>query len=503
MGAILIIVSLVILLSNVLFGALRGTGRSTLRLGTLVVAVFLAFFLATGLASAMSGLLAPVLEDLLSSNETLAEFVQTNPEMPALIRALSEMLVAPILFLICYMLLKLLTFILYFILRKVLRIKGARKAGSFLGGAGVGLVIGLIGLVVFATPVVGYADFADRTVTALADDGENTAVGELAEYDQDYIKPMAQTPVARLAYVVVGDTLFDSLTTTEWNGADTSLETEWFAIVNIVGDAEVLTEKPIAEYGPQESEAIHTMIAHIGESRIVTYLGGNTLSGMAQAFLDGRPFFGIEAPAMEDANAQLILNGLLRVFATTTPELFESDLELFADLFDLLIKHRILAAFTEGEGGDADFVERMVFSGFLDEVNALIRSSERMRPVSVAIGDVGMNILIDQLGLPEEYRENHAQLMDDMSVALQEAVSDDGMISVEKLQAGLNEAFADSGVEITESTAEVIANGLSEEFTPDELKDLTVDQITDRLIERFGSVEEAKGMLDNIPEGVL
>jgi hypothetical protein len=133
----------------------------------------------------------------------------------------------------------------------------------------------------------------------------------------------------------------------------------------------------------------------------------------------------------------------------------------------------------------------------------LIKANERMRPVSVAIGDVGMNILIDQLGLPEEYRENHAQLMDDMSVALQDAVSEEGEISVEQLQTGLNEAFADSGVEITESTAEVIANGLSEEFTPEELKTLTVDQITDRLIERFGSVEQAKGMLDSLPEGAI
>lgn len=504
MEAILLIVSLAILLSNVLIGAFRGVGRSALRLGTLILAAFLAFFLAKGISSAVSGLLAPVLEDLLSSNETLAEFVQTNPEMPALLQALAQMLAAPLLFLIFYMLLKSLTLIVYSILRKLLRIKGARKIGSFFGGAGIGLVIGLIGLVVFATPLVGYADFADRTMVALADgSGEGGDMGELAEYDRAYVKPMAETPIAGAAYTVVGDTLFDSLTTAEWNGEDTLLETEWFAIVSVVGDVQVLAEKPIAEYGERESLAIHTMVEHIGDSRIVTYLGGNTLSGMAQAFLEGRPFFGVEAPAMEDANATLILNGLLRVFATTTPALFESDLELFADLFDLLIKHRILAAFTEGEGEDADFVERMVASGFLDEVNALIKANERMRPVSVAIGDVGMNILIDQLGLPEEYRENHAQLMDDMSVALQDAVSEEGEISVEQLQAGLNEAFADSGVEITESTAEVIANGLSEEFTPEELKTLTVDQITDRLIERFGSVEQAKGMLDSLPEGAI
>ena len=77
-------------------------------------------------------------------------------------------------------------------------------------------------------------------------------------------------------------------------GADASLENEWFAIINVVSDAQVLTEKPIAEYGETESQAIHAMVEHIGDSRIVTYLGGNTVSGMAQSFLEGRPFFGID-----------------------------------------------------------------------------------------------------------------------------------------------------------------------------------------------------------------
>ena len=106
MASILLLASLAILISNVLIGVLRGTGRSTLRLCTLLFSAFFAFFLAKGLASTVSGLLAPVLEDLLSSNATLAEFVQTNPEMPELIGALAQMLSAPIVFLFCYMMLK-------------------------------------------------------------------------------------------------------------------------------------------------------------------------------------------------------------------------------------------------------------------------------------------------------------------------------------------------------------------------------------------------------------
>ena len=508
MGAILIIVSLLILLINILVGVFRGTGRCALRLGTLVLSALLAFLLAKGLSSAMAGLFVPMLEDMLSSNETLAEFVNTNPEMPDLIRALAQMLVAPILFLLIYMLLKMITFIVYFILRKALRISGPRKVGSFLGGAGIGLLIGLIGLIVFSTPVVGYGDFVNRTAMALdsaeAETETDAESADLATYNEQYIKPLAETPIAGLAYTMLGDTLFDSLTTTEWNGADASLETEWFAIVGVVKEAGKLTDRPVAEYGAGESAAVHAMITNLGGSRILTYLGGNTLSGMAGAWLEQRPFFGVTAPAMEDANAQLLFNGILRVFATTGPEQLTGDLDFFADLFDLMVEHQLFAQFA-ADGGENDLVQQMVASGFLDEVYALINSNPRMQPVSKAIHDVGMNILVAELGLPEDYKENHEKLMNDMTTALQDSVTEEGEIDTEKLQASLNEAFADSGVEIDSAAAEVIADGLSEVFTPEELAGgLTPEQITDRLIERFADAESIESMIpDGVPTGTL
>ena len=132
-------------------------------------------------------------------------------------------------------------------------------------------------------------------------------------------------------------------------------------------------------------------------------------------------------------------------------------------------------------------------------------ANPRMQPVSKAIHDVGMNVLVAELGLPEDYKENHEKLMDDMTTALQDSVTEEGEIDTEKLQASLNEAFADSGVEIDSAAAEVIADGLSEVFTPEELAGgLTPEQITDRLIERFADAESIESMIpDGVPAGTL
>ena len=501
MGAILILVSLLILLLGVLFGFLRGTVRSAIRLGTLVFALLLALLLANALSSVLGGLFAPLVEDLFFSGEGMADLIRTNPEMPDLILVMARMLAAPILFLVCYMLLKLITFIGYAILCKAVGI-GKGKIGSRFGGAGIGLVIGLIGLIVLSVPVVGYTRFASDTLTtlessALLSDGEGDS--ELAQYNAEYVQPLAEAPIVGLGYTILGDTLFDSLTTAEWNGEDLSLREEWFTILGVLENAGQLTERPVEEFGATESQAVHGMVTDIGHSRVLSYLGGNTLSGMATAWLNGDAFLGMEAPAMEDGNAQLLVNGLLRVFATTNPQQFAGDLAFFADFFDLLVEYRMFSLFAGGNG-DGDFIEQMTSSGFLEAAYALINNTPRMQPVSKAIADVGMNILVAELGLPEEYKENYGKLMDDMSGALHDSVTEEGTIDVTKLHESLNDAFADSEVEIPESAAEIIANGLSELFTPEELKTLDAEQITDRLIERFTQVEDVTEL---IPEGAL
>ena len=401
MYAILLVVSFLILLVNVLYGMWRGMGRSVLRLITLALAAVGAYVLAKVLSATLAGVIAPILKDMMSSSSFLAGFVQSNPEMPDLFGALAEMLVAPLLFFLCYFLLKPFTMILYFILRTALRVKKGRKPLSRLGGAVVGLVIGLIGLIVLSVPLIGYTDLVVRSVEELDRGSEESVLGDLAVYHDDYVKPVAQTPVMRKAYDLVGVRLFEKLTTTEWNGEQTHLEEEWFAILSVIREAKEFSKTPMADYGTHESETLHAFVDGVEASRILKYLGGNTIGGMSQAWLNGESYFGIHSLKLGDANAQLMLNGLLRVFASTTPDTVVSDLDFLVELFDLLVQYEMFSLLRE-DAGTETFIERMVSGGFLEIAYARIKSNPRMEPFSKAMHDVGMNVLVSTLGLPEE-----------------------------------------------------------------------------------------------------
>lgn len=494
MQFILLGVTLLILLINVLVGLIRGFSRGLLRAITLIVAVIVAFFLSKSLASSLAEQLVPVIQDAMASNAAMSDFMATQPNAVAAVSALARMLVTPILFLICYVLLKIVTLIIYFIVRKIFSIGKPQNALLRLaGGAAMGLVAGLVGLLVFVTPVMGYTSLVSRTVGELdmIAEGENTA--SLAQYNENYIAPASKAPVASQLYNGIGSKLFRGLTTVKWNDAKTDLETEWFAVVKVVDEASGLIGTPMAEFGEEQSKTIHAVIAGVGESRILSDVGSGILNSMSNAWLKGDTFLGIAAPDMGDENIEILINGILRVFSTTTSETLTGDLNSFADMFDLMIKYELFDVVTGDT--EVDLVDHVVKSGFLAEARTLLDSNERMKPVTVALSDIGMRVLVSELGLPENYRETSAELMQNMSEVIKGAVTDDGRVDADKLSESLVTVFAEHDVDVPDSATDIIAQGFVEEFTAEELNRLTPDEITDRLINRFSSVEGVENVV--------
>ena len=495
MQFILLGVTLLILIVNVLVGLSRGFSRGLLRLITLLVAVVAAFFLAKGLSASLADKLMPLLEEALASNESINEFISTQPNAMEALAALAKMLVTPILFLLCYVALKIVTWIIYLILRAVFSVgKPKNLLVRRLGGLGMGLLAGLIGLLVFVTPVMGYTDILSRTVSEVDMISENESTATLVEYNASYIAPAAETPVASQIYKGIGSKIFKGLTTVEWDGEKADLETEWFAVLSVIDKAGELKGKSFVDYGTAESQVVHDMVDGVGGSKILSDIGSGVLNGVSNAWLQGNTFLGIAMPKLGDENADVIIFGVLRVFSTTSDETLVDDLDAFADVFDLLIKYDMMDLLAGGNA-DGEFAAHLVESGFLEEARALLASRERLKPVTVALADVGMRMLVAQLGLPEDYRETCGELMDDMSAVLKGAVNESGQIDTAVLADNLEVTLADHGVEIPAEATEIIAQGLTDEFTAEELTTLSGEEITDRLIERFGQLDNIEDLI--------
>lgn len=485
--------TVLIMVVNILVGMRRGFSRGLLRLVTLLVAVVAAFFTAKAVAASVAQMIAPALTQVFASDPDFAAFLQSNPVIGQSVGALTQMLVAPILFLLFYILFKIITLVVYWILCIFVK-KTKFFAFRWVWGAAFGALAGVIGVLVFVTPVMGYTQLLSNTITEAESLSSAMSEMELDEYNEKYITPASAAPVASQIYNGVGSKLFRGLTTVKWQEGDIDLASEWYAVIEVVDNATVFAKRPMAEYGTTESEAAHAMAKGVKNSHLISSLMGGALNGISNAWLSGEAFMGIQKPNAGDESIDVILNGLLRVFSTTSPEIIGEDLESFANVFDLFIKYEVFSKIG-AEGGGDQVVTHLSSSGFLTEAREMLTASERMKPVVDAISDVGMRLLVRELGDPATYLEEHKELLDNMSNVLKDAVNSEGQIDKTAVSSGLQSVLAEKQVSVPAEAVDIIAEGLADEFTVEELNVLSTDELTDRLIARLGNVDNINQVL--------
>ena len=493
MQFIILGVTLFILLVNVLVGMKRGFSRGLLRLITLVISAVAAFFVAKAIGARVAGLVMPAMQQTFASDPDFVAFLESNPVIGQSAGALIQMLFAPILFWALYVVFKMLTLVVYWILCIFVR-KTRFFAFRWVWGAAFGALAGVVGVLVFVTPVMGYTQLISDTITEAQSLNTVAAELDLNGYNEKYIKPASTAPVASQIYDTVGSKLFRNLTTVKWNEKNTDLASEWIAVIRVVDNAAAFGECPAAEYGDAQSQAAHAMAKGVDDSQLLSSLCGGALNGISNAWLSNEAFMGVARPAMGDESIEVILNGFLRVFSTTSPDMIGEDLEYFADLFDLFLKYEVFAKIG-GEGGTDGLVSHLATSGFLAEARTMLASNARMQPVVDAISDAGMRLLVRELGDPSTYITEHKELLDNMSGVLKGAVNSEGQVDKAAVSEGLQSILAEKQVQVPADAVAIIAEGLVDEFTAEELTTLSTDELTDRMIARFGSVDNIEQVL--------
>ena len=120
----------------------------------------------------------------------------------------------------------------------------------------------------------------------------------------------------------------------------------------------------------------------------------------------------------------------------------------------------------------------------------LLATHPRMQPVGTALANVGMRSALKAMGLPENISEAQGELLGEMTVALQETpVREDGTIDDTALAATLTDVFSENNIEVNSATVQLVAQGVAEHFTAEELRTLTAEQLAQKLAERFSEVD--------------
>ncbi len=420
-------------------------------------------------------------------------------QMPAEASVLTEsisvivrMAIGPILFIILFIVLRAVLGIVKKIVFKTFKIKipDAPKALGRLCGAAIGLVCGVLCILAIVMPLFGTLD----TVQAVMDIGEATE--EVAEEPQGGMAgnlsdmvTLNEAPIAKQIYGLGGDAMFTFLTTTSWNGEKVVLREEAVAVVTAIDQISALSAKDVAEYGDEEATALRNVAGSVDDSALLSNMMAGVISEAAGTWSEGNGYLGIRFPGMTGHYGR-ILKAFFSVFATTDTTTVGADLTTFADVFALLVDHDMFALL-DGEDGEGSFASKLTNGEVVGDFYEVLDRNARMQPVKVAIADVGMNVMLGELGgSAGNLREDHGALMNDMASALKASVAgQNGTIDRDTLRADTATAITENAVNVEDSVVDLVVDALVDEFTAQELATLTEDEIVDRMVTRFEGVE--------------
>ena len=484
MSMLMTAIVVAILAFGVFWGFIRKMHKTLFRFVFLLLTMGAAYFLAKWCSPVVSDYAFETLKSI--GGDSIGDLME-HPETAALMEALCSILAAPVLFVAFYIVLKPISWIPYKICAILFGVRGPRLFGR-LSGAAVGVLCGLVGLLVFVTPVFGYISLANDVMERVA--GDDTSNEEI-----DGVMEILDAPVAKQVYQLVGKHLFNGLTTTTLDGEEINLRDEIESVVDVVEDATLLLDKSPEEYGKTETDALRKLANDVGESHIVSTLLSSFLSEAAESWLEGEEAFGAAKPDMgKDMGG--IMDAFLRVFVDSNSDNIAQDLNTFASVFDLFIQNDMLALLSD-EGDTSGFVEKLVSDGVVSNVYQVLDSNPRMKPVKAAIIDTGMRVMLEQLGVSAELKENHGQLLEDLVQSAQDVKKEDGTLDKEALTTNVQVIMAQNDFEISQEVAQIVADGIADAYTTDELDDLTTDELVEKLVERFSAAELPEGVPDN------
>ena len=410
----LVAVTALIVLINLLKGLIRGFKKSIGSLVAIIVSAIVAFIvtpiicnpssgLVAYISSALKGILSPELTDILFGVQSVADVLNYY----------IALVLAPFVFLALYIVLSIvLAIVASIIVRIILKKKKEKGVAHRLGGLGIGVVCGILVSAIMLTPIVGILGIASNVGKSGAADMLSDA--EIAgETLPDMLEELSGDEVFNIYRVVCGS-IFNSLTTTSFEGTPTTLENELTALVDIVSNFSALSSGE--EMGQEQIDAMNAVVDDLDKSPLVKHAAAGLVSEMASSWVAGETFLGIDKI---DAGEMLdpVINSLLEVLATTDKANIVADMRTLTGILSIFVKHNLL-----GNTGDvSELINTLGKGGVVGELIKEINKNKRMAGISDSITQLSISALTSSIGIPKSHSERYDQLMNDTAKILNES----------------------------------------------------------------------------------
>ena len=389
------VVCSIILLLGITIGVIRGVKRSAVRLVFAVLSAIVAFFVAPALSQAVlkldisfanidiDGHTVYSVQDLITQSllqvPYLNDLAASSPTFNQMLVQIPTMLVNVVSFVVLYFAIKYVSMIFYWILWAIFfkRKKDAngkpipQKMYRF-PGAILGFATAVVTMIVVLIPTFGLINTAssalkemNTTSTTVQTTTYDTTYGtllssgseaenpnnstnnteEILSSAEETIQNFQNSFIAKafttLGVETLSNNAFTTLTTVEIQGEKVTLKNEAVSVAKVyryIPDIQKIDFNAIQE---KDLETLDNIVDAAFSSTLLSKVVEEIVPAMAESWLDEtNPIFaGISKPVIQDADAQLLFDELLKLLAdtdTTNRESIKTDLHTFIGLVGVL-----------------------------------------------------------------------------------------------------------------------------------------------------------------------
>lgn len=405
----------VLALIGALAGLSRGLYRQTVRTVTVVVAAVLSFVaisvLYSTLLAELEGKTIADVVDLLIEKGVLAADTDTalieNLDMKTaeLLLALPiGLVVAPLLFVICFIVLSILLMIVHVIICALCGFKSHRNSfttrvlGFLLGLLQGAAVAGLL-----LMPIIGIGNIAKESVAVLEKEASEEEFTETcSNYYYTYADEFVENPAISLYSKLGINALYEKIATIDIDeGVEANLTKLAPDAALIATDVFKLKGADMNNLSVSDERAVNSILRTVDDNAYFGEILSGLLKATANAYSNGDIDFTLEDPFGS------IIDEAARIFKTSDRTNLASDLETISDVIFILSRDGIFTAFGESSDTMLSALTAKDEDGntTVNKVIDTIKSNERTKPLVTMITKISLSVMSQQTGIGEDAAE--------------------------------------------------------------------------------------------------
>jgi hypothetical protein len=406
-------------ITGIIGGLFRGCRRQILHIASTAFWVGGTFYATDFIFNNyIKGTTAQTLADFLLeyqiATEAVNELLSTIGDYEWIMNLTIDVLLIPVIFVVCWILMWIVARILYKILCSVFGLNRCKKCffKTIMGGI-FGALEGFLFAAFLMLPLVGLTTIATESVEPIREKNTDGQYTEIIEFYDEYVSPVADHEILRFVAENGGQDILDYTAIIKFEGKDINLYDETSGIVSMCLEATALDGVNFAAPSLENQLLLRSLVDDIGESRFTSYLVSKIFSGAGMILDGGFSFFEVPAPF------DTVVYSIIDIFATSDADNIHGDLVTILDVYFLLSDSGAIESYGT-EGAEEEMKEALVERDedgktLVSKVVEILSKNERTSKLIDTLTEMTLVLMAGELG-GEDF--NAQEAYDDIKTGL-------------------------------------------------------------------------------------